>query len=175
MSDTELSELADHNPRRLVALHGSIYNIRCSRDECPYAARNYTSHAMIPGLNLPPYDVADPRIPLPPVARSAVPTCPLCKQGIIRPGVTFFEESLPEQELQRVDDWLETNDEVDLAMVIGTSRAPFVGDAVHRGARMVVFNVGNDAQRSEDDDLIVEGDASQTLPYVIGRALDVTI
>ncbi|UJO20336.1 NAD-dependent protein deacylase [Fulvia fulva] len=167
----ELSERADHNPRQPVALHGSVYNVHCSRDECAVTARNYTSHPTVPGLVLPAYDVADPRIPLPQVTRSAIPLCALCKQDIVRPGVTFFEESLPAQELQRVDDWLEVNDEVDLVMIIGTSRAPFVGDAVQRGARMVVFNMGADAARSEDDDMIVEGDASKTLPYVISRAL----
>ena len=109
---------------------------------------------------------------MPRVARDAIPICPLCKQGIVRPRVTFFEESLPTQELQRVDDWLDFNDEVDLVIVVGTSRAPFVGDAVQRGARMIVFNMGADAERNEDDDLIVAGDASQTLPYVISRALD---
>ncbi|EME41564.1 hypothetical protein DOTSEDRAFT_73857, partial [Dothistroma septosporum NZE10] len=70
----ELSERADHNPRQLAPLHGSIYNIRCSRDGCAYAARNYTSHPTIPGLVLPSYDVADPRIPLPSLARDAIPT-----------------------------------------------------------------------------------------------------
>lgn len=92
----------------------------------------------------------------------------------MRPGVTFFEENLPVQELQRVDNWLDANDEVDVVMIIGTSRSPFVGDAVQRGARIVVFNMGADAERSEDDDLIVAGDASSTLPYVISRVLGTT-
>lgn len=126
----------------------------------------------MPGLILPAYDVADSRIPLPQLSRDAVPNCPLCKQGIVRPGITFFDEKLAAQELQRVDDWLEKED-VNLVVVVGTSRAPFVGDAVQRGARMVVFNMGADAARTEDDDLVVEGDASQTPPYVIGRALAV--
>ncbi|CAK3747938.1 NAD-dependent deacetylase sirtuin-5 [Lecanosticta acicola] len=165
-----LSHRAQHPPRQLVTLHGSNHGIKCSNKDCNYTAENYTDQSTVPGLEMPA-EFSDSTIPLPQIDRQAIPRCPSCKSAMLRPGVTWFGESLPSTSMTHIDGWLDAHEDVNLLLIIGTSRSPFVADAIERGARTAVFNMGNDAEPCDDDDWVLDGDASQTLPYVIERAL----
>ena len=114
----------------------------------------------------------------------------------MRPGIVWFGERLPDDALARIDDWFNDAPEIDLVLLIGTQRTPFVHEALARGARVASFNIHTvedetgaidamheDTSCVESEDLDVEdagdfewlitGDASRTLPYIIGSALEI--
>ena len=96
-----------------------------------------------------------------------------CESGILRPGIVRFGEKLPQQYLDRIDNWLDAGPKVDLVLVIGTERTPFVYDAIERRAEVVCFNISNETLDSDDvgdADWFVNGDVSQTLPHLVGSA-----
>ncbi|TID20678.1 DHS-like NAD/FAD-binding domain-containing protein [Venturia nashicola] len=116
-------------------------------------------------------DIADESVNIPELSIKDLPHCPVCKTGVLRPGVVWFGELLPSKVMQQVDDFIESN-EIDLIMVIGTSAsvypaAGYVDDARYRGARVAVINTDpNDEPESGmmEGDWFFVGDAAQILP-----------
>ena len=175
MTVTDLSQKAGHDERSLVALHGSLFDIRCSDDACNFTKRNIDEEPTVPGLIVNPFDPSDPRVSLPQLNTGDVPTCPTCESAILRPGIVWFGERLPQQSLDRIDNWLDAGPKVDLVLVIGTERTPFVYDAIERGAEVVCFNIANKTLVSDDAgdaDWFVNGDVSQSLPQLVGSAFN---
>ncbi|PWY76960.1 putative SIR2 family histone deacetylase [Aspergillus heteromorphus CBS 117.55] len=90
-------------------------------------------------------DISDESVPLPALSTDVLPHCPKCKEGLLRPGVVWFGETLPSNTLNQVDKWMNTAF-VDLILVIGTSSrvypaAGYVDKARARGARVAVVNM----------------------------------
>lgn len=81
----------------VVHLHGSLFQFRCSICSRPYKG--------------------EIDFPAEPVARMTPPACPLCK-NLVRPGVVWFGEGLPEREWTKAEERMR---EADLVIIIGTS------------------------------------------------------
>ncbi|KAL4780423.1 DHS-like NAD/FAD-binding domain-containing protein [Aspergillus varians] len=119
-------------------------------------------------------DISDERIPLEPISRDALPQCPECKEGILRPGVVWFGEALPSHTLDFVDNWL-LEGTVDLMLVIGTSSrvwpaAGYVEQARSKGARVAVVNMDpNDMGKGRftSKDWFFQGDAGVIVPEIL--------
>ena len=88
----------------VVHLHGSIMAFRCSECGAPYDS----------GLVVAAAAAASGR----PALRVAPPRCLVCAQGLVRPGVVWFGESLP---LGAFEAAVAAVEEADLVLVVGTS------------------------------------------------------
>lgn len=122
----------------------------------------------------PEADISDERVPLPALSLDVLPHCPECKEGILRPGVVWFGESLPMHTLDMVDTWMRSGP-IDLILVIGTSSqvypaAGYVDKARDRGARVAVVNMDrNDIGASglQLSDWFFKGDAGTIVPEIL--------
>ena len=81
----------------------------------------------------------------PTLDRSDLPNCPRCHQGVLRPAVVWFGESLPLNQMDEVDQFFGTGDAVDLVLVIGTSgkvwpAMGYVERAKKSGSKIAIFN-----------------------------------
>lgn len=117
----------------------------------------------------------DPNIDTATINPADLPKCPECKDGLLRPGVVWFGEVLPEDTLAEIDDWLDKG-RVDLIMVIGTTAqvypaAGYVAQARKKGARVAVINMdGDDLGAAEGlgiRDFLFVGDAAKILPEIL--------
>lgn len=71
-------------------------------------------------------DISDANIPIADIALDDLPQCPKCHKGLLRPGVVWFGEPLPEKTLKAVDKFVEEEgSKIDLMLVIGTSAKVF--------------------------------------------------
>jgi NAD-dependent SIR2 family protein deacetylase len=72
-----------------------------------------------------------------------LPPCPKCRKNILRPGVVWFGESLPEDVLGAADAYINDLESIDIVMVIGTSARvwPAAGyiDEVMLSQRMILI------------------------------------
>lgn len=119
-------------------------------------------------------DISDERVPLAPLRREDLPHCPECKDGLLRPGVVWFGESLPLTTLDFVDGWMRAGP-VDLILVVGTSSqvypaAGYVDKARARGARVAVVNMDRGdigAGGLGAGDWFFQGDAGVVVPEIL--------
>lgn len=119
-------------------------------------------------------DISDENVTIPELNYDHLPKCPKCKRGLLRPGVVWFNERLPSDVLQDVDDWI-NEDHIDLIMVIGTSAkvypaAGYVDIARRRGARVAVINMDKSdapAGGMYSRDWFFLGDAAQIVPELL--------
>ncbi|KAH8427928.1 SIR2 family NAD-dependent protein deacylase [Aspergillus melleus] len=126
----------------------------------------------------PEVDISDERVPLPALSLDVLPHCPECKDGILRPGVVWFGESLPLHTLDKVDSWMRSGP-IDLILVVGTSSqvypaAGYVDKARDRGARVAVVNMDpNDvgASRLKPGDWFFQGDAGTIVPEILKEVI----
>ncbi|CEJ85685.1 hypothetical protein VHEMI03843 [[Torrubiella] hemipterigena] len=185
-----LSQRAQHPPDQLMALHGNLFNIKCSDDACDWVQRGNVDDPFCPALKAASVDATpeemrdllNPILPLDPIPRDQLPSCPKCKAGLQRPAVVWFGETLDEAMLRRADAWME-KDTVDLMLVIGTAAqvepaAGYIRYARKRGASVVVVNP--EAESEEElrkigpQDFAFAQDAAEYLPLllepVIGKA-----
>lgn len=184
----ELSFRAGHRFPQLLPLHGSLFEVRCSDQDCDFAFRNQEKAPTVPGLDLPSFDASSPAVPLPHIAAEAVPVCPECRSAKLRPNVVWFGEVLPDNITTYIDAWLDLPPKIDLMLVIGTTRSGYVQDARSRGAAIVYFNKFEHSSEwteyfahvppseiyteyVDEGDWIVYGDVSVSLPRLIERAL----
>ncbi|HEY6292430.1 MAG TPA: NAD-dependent deacylase [Terriglobia bacterium] len=127
--------------RRVVKLHGDIWQMRCT--ECGTVTFNHEAPLAV----LPPHC-----------------SC----HALLRPGVVWFGESLPELEWQRA---VEASQRADLFLLIGTSAVVYpaagLAETAHQaGARVAVINLETTAL----DDLAewtLRGSAGQILPRLL--------
>ena len=89
----------------------------------------------------------------------------------LRPGVCWFGEKLPVAELNRVDKWFRDADDVELVLVIGTERTPFVEEAMAKGAEVAWLNVIDSELVDVGDDWYVGGCVTETLTQLVDAAL----
>jgi NAD-dependent SIR2 family protein deacetylase len=120
-------------------------------------------------------DIADENVHIPELTVKDLPHCPQCEKGLLRPGVVWFGEMLPEKTIRAVDEWITRADKIDLIMVIGTSArvypaAGYVQRARGKGARVAVVNTDvNDAPEGGlmKGDWFFVGDASEIVPAML--------
>ncbi|KAK2829917.1 hypothetical protein FQN49_007128 [Arthroderma sp. PD_2] len=187
-----LSERADHPEAQLHRLHGSLFTVKCSSEYCNYSRNNdyqdplrITPAKKPPKLSTQPWmkkssdakdlDISDASVPIPHLSEGDLPHCPQCGTALLRPGVVWFGEILPEDTLDSVERFLNEGP-VDLVLVIGTSAqvfpaAGYVEQGKKRGARVAVINM--DASHipwsglDKDMDWLFQGDASVILPEIL--------
>lgn len=178
-----LSQRADHPPEKLHCLHGSLFNIKCSSDDCDFLeVGNYddpwcpplapASVDMPPGEELP---LLNPYHRIKHITPEQLPHCPKCEKGIQRPGVVWFGETLDEEMLETADRWMKEGN-IDLMLVIGTSAqvypaAGYIVKAKAQGARIVTINpeAGREADmfKIQKGDFAFSQDAAEALPILL--------
>lgn len=120
-------------------------------------------------------DISDESVQLPEIDLAHLPKCPECKTGLLRPGVVWFGESLPKDVLEDIDEYMDSDQDIDLIMVIGTSAkvypaAGYVDIARQFGARVAIVNMDPDdvpASGLRDGDWFFQGDAAQIVPELL--------
>lgn len=198
-----LSQRANHPSKQLHMLHGSLFNVKCTNFYCDYSEDNFTdpivpaldipksssglllsesdktgeeaSKAIVEALGRPAneVDISDASNPIPEVAEKDLPQCPKCKEGLLRPGVVWFGETLPEKTINAVDKWIAAGP-IDLCLVIGTSArvfpaAGYVHEARSQGARVAVCNMDPDDTPGalHYGDWFFRGDAGEVVPEIL--------
>ena len=118
-------------------------------------------------------DIANAEIPISNIPVEELPRCPKCEKGLLRPGVVWFGEALPEKTMDAVDKFVEES-KIDLMLVIGTSgkvfpAARYIEEARYRGARVAVFNMDKqDGKKGlTKQDWLFHGDAGVLLPELL--------
>ena len=123
-------------------------------------------------------DISDDRVELPFLSMKDLPQCPKCNQGLLRPGVVWFGEMLPEKILKEVDNFIDApHQKIDLILVIGTSAkvypaAGYVQKAREKGAKVAVINMDRADTPGgryglDQGDWFFEGDAATILPELL--------
>ena len=121
-------------------------------------------------------DISDDNVELPQVDSMDLLRCPKCKAGLMRPGVVWFGEALPEKTIDTVENFIDQSDTIDLMLVIGTSAkvfpaAEYIGRAKRKGARIAVINTDKADTPGQGGpmkvDWFFEGDAGVILPKIL--------
>ncbi|EHY57796.1 NAD-dependent protein deacylase SIR5 [Exophiala dermatitidis] len=194
-----LSPRAGHPPEQLKLLHGSLFDVKCwDEDRCGYVRKNDFTDPIVPALALPAEgeglpadsllreaiekkkhalvrgaDISDVNVALPTIKQEDLAHCPQCKVNLLRPGVVWFGESLPEDVMRDVSHWFQQPEKIDLMLVIGTSSkvypaAGYTQLARAKGARVAVVNMDpGDARELTKRDWFFEGDAAKIVPDIL--------
>jgi len=187
-----LCQRASHPEDQLKLLHGSLFDIKCFNSTCSYIDCNNYDDPVTPSLDISSADderlapstntmkarvtYLDPSIDTTTVPKADLPHCPRCKTGLLRPGVVWFGETLPEDTLNEINQWIADSKSIDLMLVIGTTAAVYpaagyVAKARAKGARVAVINMdGKDLGATgtlRDGDFMFEGDAAVILPEIL--------
>lgn len=121
-------------------------------------------------------DISDDRVEIAELQIKDLPQCPKCG-GLLRPGVVWFGEVLPEKTINAIDEFIQSCQKIDLILVIGTSSrvypaAGYVDKARAKGARVAVINMdradtpgGRNGLSSKD--WFFEGDAGAIVPEIL--------
>lgn len=126
----------------ILKVHGDIWDLRCS--QCGLAT-------------------VDRRVPLP----ALPPKCPECG-ALLRPGVVWFGESLPEGVWEQA---VTAASHTDLMLVIGTSAAVYPAASLapiaqRAGAKIVEINIAA-SELSSAADIALRGPSGELLPELI--------
>src|SRR5215467_1770880 len=128
--------------KKIVQIHGDIFVTRCSRCEferCDYepsqsyVAASEHEHPPSPRLRRTSEQEQE----------EGIPKCLKCT-ALMRPGVVWFGEQLPRNELQRIEDFLD-NESCDVVIVAGTTATfGYIIDwavrGTHEGAELIEIN-----------------------------------
>lgn len=153
---TDLLQRAGHARAQLVPLHGSLYEAACSRLDCSFQCWNFGQ--VVKSKPTSPSSVE-------------LACCPRCGHTL-RPAVCWFGEVLPHLARLQVDNWFASVPRVDLALVLGTDRFPFVHEAIAKGAEVAYFNFFEQDLEDTGDAWLVDGDLASTLPLIVHAVLD---
>lgn len=139
----DLHERAGSAPEQVVHIHGDIFVNRCT--SCQYRDRRADTPV-------------DP-----------LPVCPRCG-SLLRPGVVWFGEELPRDQIQRVEDFLSAGS-CDLVLVVGTTASfGYIVDwairAAGRSGRLVEVNPEPTPLSSAASQVIRCG-AAEALPRLV--------
>lgn len=129
-------------------------------------------------------DISDDRVEIPQLQREDLPQCPKCGNGLLRPGVVWFGEILPERTVKEIEDFIDESEKIDLIIVVGTSAkvypaAGYVDTAREKGARVAVVNMDRadtpgGVNGLEEGDWFFEGDAGAILPEILKCVTEVS-
>lgn len=182
---TGLSPRAGHSPDMLRMLHGNLFDVKCFDEKCGYIEPNNLRDPLCPALAPASEDypadkvmpLLDPKKPTPKIKQEDLPYCPSCKRSgktsLLRPGVVWFGEKLPEGMLDGVDAWVDKDRAIDVMLVIGTSArvypaAGYTEAAREKGARIAVINPDRKAREGLGcRDFFFEADAAEILPQLL--------
>lgn len=190
-----LSPRAGHPANQLKLLHGNLYDVKCvDEDGCGYSRKNDFTDPIVPALALPKEhpdsqvkaaaekkkhallrgaDISNIDVKIPDLKLEDLPQCPSCKKNLVRPGVVWFGEALPQDVMGDVDEYFSQREKIDLMLVIGTSAkvypaAGYTNIARAKGARVAVINMDKgDARELTKDDWFFEGDAAVIVPDIL--------
>ncbi|RMD43373.1 hypothetical protein DV735_g1779, partial [Chaetothyriales sp. CBS 134920] len=129
-------------------------------------------HALVRGV-----DISNASVPIPTIVREELPQCPSCRKNLLRPGVVWFGESLPEDVMGSVHVYFASPEPIDLMLVIGTSSqvypaAGYSEIARQKGARVAVINMDPaDAKSLGGNDWFFQGDAAQIVPDILSSII----
>ncbi|KAF2684230.1 silent information regulator protein Sir2p [Lentithecium fluviatile CBS 122367] len=171
MNVDDLSEKAGHLVERLWHLHGKLFDVRCSKCELCLSGDEATSI-------LNPLLQHNPSVP---VRLENVPRCPRaeCPNGLLRPGVVWFTESLPQPLLTAIATWINNPSDptgaIDSMLVVGTSAlvypaTAYIEAARKKGARVAVVDIAKEDPSLlglEEQDWYFEGDAAKLVPEML--------
>ncbi|GME23836.1 NAD-dependent histone deacetylase silent information regulator Sir2 [Neofusicoccum parvum] len=163
-------------------VHGSLFNIKCTNNQCDYVEKDNFKDPLVPALQLPDdIDISDAKIPLRDIAVEDLPHCPKCS-SLLRPDIVWFGEALAQSSVERIHSWLDEG-KVDLMLVVGTSAlvypaAGYIHSARVQGARVAVFNMEESeeegaASNLKEGDWFFRGDASKIIPEVLKEVIGV--
>lgn len=149
--------------KNIIELHGSLFQVRCTK--CNEVTANHDS-PICQSLR----DTSDPDIDLSKEVKIPIDQLPKCNKcdGLLRPAVVWFNESLDPEVLDAAQAELEC---CDLCLVIGTSSvvypaAMFAPAVAARGVPVAEFNIETTASTKEFG-FHFSGPCSQTLPEVL--------
>jgi len=120
-------------------------------------------------------NLLDPYIKDETIPRSQLPHCPSCTTSLLRPGVVWFGEALPEDTIGAIEAWISESEKMDLMLVIGTTAevypaAGYIQRARLRGARVAVINMDSENLGAtgglREEDWMFEGDAGVVVPEI---------
>jgi NAD-dependent SIR2 family protein deacetylase len=158
-------------------LHGSLFDVKCSSEDCDYWT---TNHSLEPIFSEPSREVIDLSGHEIRTDDIEIPCCPFCGYGLLRPGVVWLGEKLPPGYLERINTWFESVEHIGVIMVVGTEAlvqpaASYIHRAAEKGARVMHFNkttLRPDQQEEQEEmdeiDFFVQGDVAESLPSLIG-------
>ncbi|SCU77925.1 LAME_0A02696g1_1 [Lachancea meyersii CBS 8951] len=118
---------------------------------------------------------SDIETPFPTLDVSELPTCPKCHEGLLRPAVVWYGESLPLKQMDEVDRFFNSGDPVDLVLVIGSSgkvwpAMGYVERAKKSRSKVAIFNSTiEDLEQVRKDKNVwgFQGDAAEILPKAL--------
>lgn len=133
---------------KVAHLHGSLFDFRCSICARPWKG-----------------EVAELTEP---VERLTPPTCPLCG-NLVRPGVVWFGEGLPEKDWSMAEQRMH---EADLLVIVGTSGVVYPAAnlpliAAQRGIPIIEVSPAR-TELSRLATVFCEGTAAEVLPELVG-------
>lgn len=139
--------------KNVIHLHGSLFAPRCQACGAPHQFG-----AGVPEADLPP--------------RLAPPSCTVCG-GMVRPGVVWFGEALPEQAWEQA---MQAAFRADAMLVVGTSSQvyPAAGlpqEVRRRGGRVAVINP-DEGVRESSGDLVWNVTAGVGITALLARLAD---
>lgn len=173
---------AGHPKEKLGLLHASIMDVKCFNHDCDYIERDNHRDPLCPALapasddgalvdsgapGAPP--ILDPNTLLARIDPDDLPHCPRC-DDLLRPGVVWFGESLPEDVIAGAEAWIRQG-KIDLMLVVGTQAtvwpaAGYVGMARGAGAAVAVVNMDDSCQAGSHQFEFI-GDAAEWLPKML--------
>jgi NAD-dependent deacetylase sirtuin 5 len=175
MNIDDLSERAGHPAAQLHHLHGSIFNVKCTK--CTLHLSGTEADEAIESLLR-----HDTSIPL---QRQDVPRCPRPNcDGHLRPGVVWFTESIPQPLLKTIHEWIhdpsDPSKTIDTMLVVGTSAlvypaTAYIEAARRKGARVAVVDIEKEDPSLlglEEQDWYFQGDAAVMVPEMLKPIID---
>ncbi|XP_069046999.1 NAD-dependent protein deacylase sirtuin-5, mitochondrial isoform X2 [Lepisosteus oculatus] len=152
--------------RHVLEIHGSLFKTRCIN--CGNVAENHSSPICpaLEGKGAPDPDTADAKIPVEDLPRCVEHGC----NGLLRPHVVWFGETLDSDILTQVEKELEI---CDLCLVVGTSSivypaAMFAPQVAARGVPVAEFNTATTPATTQFT-FHFQGPCGATLPPALAR------
>ena len=177
---TELDEQDSHSaditePSARKAMHAELQQKTTAKAKQALNAAVAKKHALLNGI-----DISNANIPIPTLDPKDLLRCPQCEKNLLRPGVVWFGESLPEDVMADVMEYMHAPEKIDLMMVIGTSSqvhpaAGYAHAARMKGARVAIVNMDRqDARDLQEGDWFFEGDAAEIVPEMLKSVIGET-
>jgi NAD-dependent protein deacetylase/lipoamidase len=161
----DLHARAGISRENMVQIHGDIFVTRCSR--CEFSERGRGGSPEPPGSGR-----------LRPIAptlaeNDGVPTCPECA-ALMRPGVVWFGEQLPCNELERVENFLDRG-ACDVVIVAGTTATfgyliDWALRGSHNGGELIEVNP-EETPLSQFATRLVREPAAIALPRIVDQII----
>ncbi|KAH7072048.1 putative SIR2 family histone deacetylase [Paraphoma chrysanthemicola] len=157
----------------LCHLHGSTFEVNCSKCDLRCIGEDAEKCLLV----LLQHDLAVP------LQRKDIPRCPAYRcDGLLRPGIVWFTESISPAIMKYVHDWIAPDDSsstIDTMLVIGTSAlvypaTAYVEAARRKGARVAVVDIEKEDPSLlglQEQDWYFPGDAADLVPRMLAPAV----